>query len=377
MFIRVQNTQAGAAPKSNLSSAVQGSATSLPVKNINDFQANYYVQIGQTGEEQSEIVQVAGTPETNSIPSGTTRFPHPMDTPVYAIKYDKILIKRSITGTAGTAVTFGTATITPDQEFTVIEDRAAQPTYAYKAAYYNSALDVLSLDSNWIMPSGYSPYSKAGIRSATRKRLKNIPGIEDDDIDTWTNEYMEMMRSAALQVNEDYGLGTLNVSVGAGTQEYAISDDLHRSPARVWMITGSGTTAYRPIFMSQIDPNVDYSWLPRFYLPGDNSIGFLPPPPSAGTAQIIQNTLDERLTFDTDEIPRPMKPYVSGFIDYNTSMAYRQDGKDALADSREKLALAKIDRFKSEIDPRQTMQAEQVQVIEAVDYLNDSTYWGW
>jgi hypothetical protein len=224
MFIRIKNTQADSAPKTFLSDALAASGTAALVKNINDFTINYFAQLGQTGEERSEITRVAGTPSGGTVPLIATRYPQPTDTPVYSIKYDKIIVKRSTAGTSGTATNYGTVSITPDQPFTQFEDTSAQTGYAYKTAFYNSALDVYSLDSAWITTSGNSIYSRAGLRDSVRQRIKNIPGIEDNDINSFLDEYMEMMRSAALQVNEDYGLGTLNISIGAGTQEYAITD---------------------------------------------------------------------------------------------------------------------------------------------------------
>src|SRR5688572_991571 len=122
MFIRIKNTLADNAPKSFLSTATQAGAVSLPVKNINDFTNNYFVQIGQTGEERSEIVRVNGTPSNGTITVGTTIYPHPVDTPVFAIKYNKVVFKRSTSGSAGTAAAFGTTSITPDNDFTQYED---------------------------------------------------------------------------------------------------------------------------------------------------------------------------------------------------------------------------------------------------------------
>ncbi len=371
MFIRITNTLAQNAPKSNTTTDILAAGTTVPVKNTNDYTANYYTQLGQTGEERSEIVLVSGTPGGNNITVSALRFPHPTDTPAFAIKYNKIIIKRSTSGTSGTATNFGTVTITPDQPFTQFEDTTAIDGYAYKTAWYNSALDIYSADSNWITTSGYSPYSRAGLRAAVRKRIKNIPGIEDDDINLFLNEYMEIMRNAAVQVNEDYGLGTLNIAVGAGTQEYTVTDELYRSPVRVWMINGNGTVTYYPTPVSEIQPTTDYSWSPRFYMPGDNVIGFLPTPQQSGTAQIIQNQLDERLDSDDQEIPRPMKSYVTGFVDYATAICYRQDGKDTLAESRERTAMAKVELFKSEINPRQRVMNEQVNTVMDTTFYND------
>lgn len=379
MFIRIKNTLTDKAPKSNLSTSIQAGASVIPVKNINDFQVNYYTQLGKTGEERSEIVQITGTPSGGTFAVSSTRYPQPTDTPAFAIKYNQIVVLRSTDGTSGTASLYGTVDITPDQPFTQFEDTTAQAGYAYKTQFRNEALDVYSSESNWITTSGYSAYSRAGIRDAVRKRIKNIPGIEDDDINLFLNEYMEMMRSAAVQVNEDYGLGTLNISVGAGTQEYNVTEQnpLSRTPVRVWMITAGGTVAYQPIYTSDIRPDMNYSWSPRFYLPGDNTIGILPVPEQSGTLQVIQNVIDERLTSDDQELPQVMKPYTTGFIDYATSMCYRQDGKDVLAESRERLAMDKLGLFKKEINPRQMMTNEQVNLVMNTDFINDFSNWGW
>lgn len=375
MFIRIQNTLADNAPKTNSSAAIQSGATSVPVKNINDFTANYFTQVGQTGQERSEIVQVSGTPSGNSLTVGSTRFPHPTDTPLFAIKYNQIIVKRSTSGTSGTATNFGTVTITPDQEFTQFEDTTSTSGYAYKTAYYNSVLDVYSADSNWITTDGYSRYTRAGLRKSVRGKIKNIPGVEDEDINGWLDDYMEMLRSAAVQVNQDYGLGTLNITVGPGTQEYSVTDGLYRSPVRVWMI-GSGTVSYTPIPVSEIDPTKEYVWDPRFYMPGDDVIGLLPIPTEAGTLQIIQNQLDAPLDSDDDEIPRPMKSYRTGFIDYCVAQAYYQDGKDVLGREKERMSMDKIGLFKTEISPRQRVQSEQVNAVMDTDFINDFSQWG-
>lgn len=379
MFIRVKNNLTDKAPKSNLSTSIQAGENIIPVKNINDFQVNYYSQLGKTGEERSEIVQITSVPAGGTFSSSPTRYPQPTDTPAFAIKYNQVVILRSTSGTAGSASLYGTVDITPDQAFTQFEDPTAQSGYAYKTQFKNEVLDIYSSESNWITTAGYSPYSRAGLRDAVRRRIKNIPGIEDDDINLFLNEYMEMMRSAAVQINEDYGLGTLNISVGAGTQEYNVSQQnpLSRTPVRVWMITAGGTVPYLPIYTSDIVPRMNYAWDPRFYLPGDNTIGVLPVPEQAGTLQVIQNVIDDRLDSDDQEIPQPMKPYTTGFIDYATSLCYREDGKDALAETRERLAMDKIGLFKKEINPRQMMTNQQVDQVMNTDFINDFSNWGW
>jgi hypothetical protein len=141
-------------------------------------------------------------------------------------------------------------------------------------------------------------------------------------------------------------------------------------------MNGLGTVVYLPIAMNQIDPNFDYSWDPRFYQPGEGKIGFLPSNNLNGTAQIVCMKADTRLASDDSEVPLVMRSYITGFLDYSTAMCYRQDGKTALADSREKLALDKVSLFKQEIDPRQRVQSEQVENVMDVNFYNDFSSWG-
>lgn len=376
MFIKIKNNQTDQAPLSNLSDSVQALGTALPIKNINDFTPNYYVQIGQVGEERSEIKQINGTPASGTIPVASLTYPHPVDTPVYSIKYDKIIVLRSTSGTAGSASAIGTVSITPDQEFTQYEDSPGSSTYAYKTQFYNSNLDIVSVESAWILGSGISAYSLAGMRDAVRRRIKNIPGIEDQDIDLFLNEYMELMRNAAIQVNQDYGIGTISFPVSSGTQEYSLGDNNYRTPVRVWVDDGNGTAVYLPINMNEIDPMFDYAWDPRFYQPGEGKIGFIPSKNLVGTASIVCMKADDRLNSDDSEVPLVMRSYITGFLDYATAMCYRQDGKTELADSREKLALNKVDLFKIEIDPRQRVQTTHVENVMDTNFYNDFSSWG-
>lgn len=370
MFIRIKNTLVENAPITFLSFSALAGAGGIRVKNSNDFQVNYYAQIGQTGEQQTEIVQVTGT-AAGSLTTSTALYNHPEDTPIFPVKYNKVIVNRSTAGTTGTATALGTVSITPNQTHTQYEDTASTSGYAYTAQFYNSALDTSTPQSAWIVTSGYNPYSRQGIREAAKRRIKNIPGVEDDDINCFIDEYMELMRNAAVQVNEDYGLGTVTVAMGAGTAEYTITDDSYRTPVRVWGVSGAGTVIYNPIFTSDIDPRVNYEGDARFYLPGDNAIGFLPTPNTGGTAYIVCNTLDTRLDSDDDLLPRPMRTYITGFIDYILEQVYRQDNRPQLAEARGTSALRKIEQFKVEINPRQRVKNEQVLEVADVTFMND------
>ena len=214
MLVRARNTLDTTALSSNLTNNTAIGASTLPVQNINSFSASWAVQLGRTKEENAEIVVLGtATPSGTALAlSGTARYAHNIDTPVYATKFDKIIFKRSTAGTSGTAtaMTNGTVTITPDSEYTQFDDTTALSTYAYKAAYYNSVTVEVSSDSDWITPTGFSFYSLAKLRQRSKDAIYNAGYIKSDEvIDDWINEWQEQMGNSAIKVNESYALGTV------------------------------------------------------------------------------------------------------------------------------------------------------------------------
>lgn len=376
MFIRIENNQTNDSPQTFLSSKSAAGATSLLIKNPNGFLQNYYAQVGQTGEEQTEIVKINSTPTSGTMSVGTTKYDHPLNTPVFLIKYPQVIFKRSTSGTAGTAepLTGGTIDISADNLYTQFDDTTGSTTYAYKTQYYNPDLALLSNDSPWITFEGPSRYSLYGLRKSVRRKIRNIPGIEDEDIDGYLGDFLDTMRNAAASVNEDFGLGTISLSVGPGTTTYEITEDDYRFPVRVWVID-SGTTNYNHIFTSEVNPNKNYAYDPRYSLPGDNAIQFHPDIQNSGTAQIVYSKTDTSLEDDDDLLPSPFRPYRLAFIDYAHSQILMDDGKESLGKEKERLAYAQVEQFKREISPRQRSGPSQVEIVEETNFFSDTVGW--
>ncbi len=83
--IKVRNLLTENAQNTSLSTNLSVGGTVVPVKNINSFSPSDAIQLGQTGEEQSEILLVdAGAVSGTALNTvGTVRFSHPIDTPAY------------------------------------------------------------------------------------------------------------------------------------------------------------------------------------------------------------------------------------------------------------------------------------------------------
>lgn len=378
MIIRAQNFLDSKAPYTFFASAGTAGASSIAVANINNFTANWAIQIGKTGEEKSEIILL-----TSATPSGTTlsvtgtlKYDHPIDTPIYAIKWDKIIFKRSTSGTAGTAtaITGGTVNITPDGTVTPFDDTSAASTYAYKLAFYNSATGDFSSDSDWLTPEGYTFYSLAYLKKRVKNKLFNSQYLQNDDIVVeWVNEWMEQLNNAAVDVNKDYSLGTTNVaftSEGLGTISSASFKDVRR-----FEITYNGTEYFLAYKKDLTDfyPNETFNSSHPYYIWRGDNVFDIKPPGTGGTARLSIYQLSTPLVNETDELPVVMRGYTNSFVNYALSEAYYLDDKINLGDRYSAKAMEEKRIFISQITPRSKTGPVFVKLMEPVTG-DDSEY---
>lgn len=380
MLIKVINNLELNNPYSYLSTGEASGATTLRVQNINAFQASSAVQIGKTGEEQSEI-QMLGT----SVPSGTaisitssTLYDHPVDVPVYFTKFDKVIFKRSTSGTAGTATPLanGTISITPDGTVTVFDDTTGAATYAYRTQYYNSVTSEVSSESDWITPAGFSFYSLSKIRQRILSKLFGSGFLGDPSlVDDWINEWLEKMTNVAIDVNKDYSLGTVNVSFGTSGLGTISATDF-KEVRKIW-VSFNGVDTFQSTKMDNtgFQPNEIFSTThPFHYFTGDSSFG-IKPENSGGTASVTYYKLTPVLVNDTDELPVSMRGYTKSFVDYGLSQAYFMDEKDQKAMSFLNQALEGLAVFRQEITPRSKSGAVMMTIVNDVNAEGDLLDW--
>lgn len=366
MIIKIENKLDKQSQYSFLSTNVATGASTIPVKNINAFVTQWAYQLGKTGEEETEII-AAGTPSGTVVTSGTIKYNHPLDTPIYSIHYDKLIIKRSTAGTSGTAtaITNGTISITPDSDYTEYDDTTGASTYAYKVSYYNSVTGDFSADSDWITPGGASFYSKQKLRQRIKDGIYNTEYIKSDDtIDDWINEWLEEMNTAAIKVNQDYLLGTTSVVFGtAGLGTITTSDFMY---PRKFEITYDGVTygTATKININEYDDNTIFGGaIPRYSWQGDTVFQILPKG-TGGTARITYSKGEAILENETDELPYPMRRYSRSFIYYGRAIAYENDQKDSTSGVNYQKALKVKSDFINEITPRDHTGVQHIQYAE-------------
>ena len=381
MIIKVQNSLDLTAQVTYLTQQENLGTTAFHVRNATGFAANQWaIQAGKTGEEKSEILVISGgAPSGTTLSLGTASvLDHPTDTPIYAIKYDKVIFNRSTSGTSGAAVPFtsSTVSITPDSNYTQIDDTSGAASYAYKAQYYNSITGGTSSMSDWITSSGYNFYSLAKIRQRVRSKLFNSSYIPDDSvIDDWTNEYLEMMTNSAIDVDESYSMGTTNLTWSGTAELGTITATDFKQIGRMWMTNDGGVNFYeaQKMRLNEYDPQQIFNAsLPRYYMYDETVVG-RKPADSTGSANIHYYKLQAVLVNEADLLPQSMRGYTNGFVEYGLAMAYQKDSKPDLYQLHLNNAMSTLDKFKKEITPRNKTGPTYANIVEPIS--NEDWLW--
>lgn len=367
MIIQATNNLHLNAPKTYLSTGIAAGATTSPVKNTTGLTTSWGIQIGEIGEEQSEVL-IGTNASGTSITHPATSFEHPADTPVYFTKYNQVVFERSTAGTSGTAtpMTSGTITYQADRLVTEFDDTSGSASYAYRTYFRNSTLNVTTIESDWITSAGFAFYSLAKLRERTKGKLWNANFVTDDQIDEWSNEWKETLRREAIAVNEDYSLGTVNVAFGTDGLGTITASDYKGMIQRLWVTyDGVGTYRAHKMDITSFLPDQTFSSVNPYYALRGDSVFLIKPEESGGTAHIVYPTLEVPMDSDTDELPVYMRDYTKSFVDYNLIQAQYKDGKISLT---EKISLenALKSNFKSDITPRKRNEPTYVELVENI-----------
>ena len=370
MIVSTRNNLHEDAPKTYLMNAEVAGTTVFRLRNTTGFGSSWAIQVGEIGQEQTEVLVISGNPPSIGTLGTTTAastFEHPADTPVYAIKYNHVVFERSTAGTSGTAtpITNGTLTYQADHELTQFDDISGSVSYAYRTYFRNSVLDTNTTESDWWVPTGLTFYALGKLRERTKGKLWNSDFLNDDDIDDWTNEFKDKLMNAAIQANEDYSLGTVDVGFGtAGLGTITTTD--FKQPRRVW-VTYNGNDYYQSTKMDANDDSPDRNYIsthPYHYWFG-NDIFKVNPTESGGTARVMFYRMGTPMANDTDELPLFMRGYTDKFVEYNLLQAQYKDSKISMSEK----TLAEqslIGDFVNQLAPRDKTGAEFIDITDAI-----------
>ena len=371
MLIRTRNILANNAPKTHLTHLEAAGTGTLRWKNPNGFAASWGIQVGETGEEQTEVLILSsGNPSggTAGTTTANSLYEHPADTPVYAVKYNQIVFERSTTGTAGTAtpMTDGTITIQADQAYTQFDDTTGSTSYAYRTYFRSSGLSVNSTESDWITSNGFDFYSLAAIRERVKEKLWDANFVSDNEVNNWINEWKDDLTNSLVALNENYALGTVNVGFGTNGLGTITTADF-KDVRRVW-VTYNGIDKFQSTKQdpNDYDPNRIFSSAhPYHSYIGDNIIE-VKPADSSGTVELVIYRFGTTMVNDTDTLPQPMRSYTKSFVNYGLAQALFKDNK--VQDYDRKLIEANADKqnFIMENSARDKSGPTYIDIIEAV-----------
>jgi hypothetical protein len=345
-------------------------------QNPNGFGSSWAVQIGVTGAEQTEVaVLAAATPAgTAGTLTTNTLYEHPVDTPVYAIKYDQVVFERSTDGTQGTAspLTDGTITYQADGTVTQFDDVSGSSSYGYRTYLRNSVLNVTSVESDWLTSTGFDFYSLASLRRRIKGKLWNADWLDDDLLDDWLNECKDMMVNKAIQVNKDYALGTTSISFGTdGFGTITIGDF---SQIRKVEVTTDNSNYYLSTKMDINDfvPDQSFSSTHPYHAWRGDNIMYFRPSSASGTARITFYRLGTTMVNETDVLPLPMRPFTHIFVNYAKAQALSKDEKETEAQAEMRRVDFQMEEFVSSLDPRDKSSQTMIDIVEPTtggDYL--------
>jgi hypothetical protein len=373
MIIKASNINTTNVPKTYTSVSQAIGVGTLYIKNPNDFQASWAVQVGDTGQAEAEVVLASGASPsgTSIVLSGTTKYAHAADSPVYAIKYDQVVFTKAVAGTAaGTSgpITNGTVTLTPNLSFTQFDDTTAAATDYFRTYFLNSSTSGSTSYSDWISPAGYSFYSLAYLTQRVRDKLWDSNYIKTDDvIHDWLNEWKDEMANAVINVNENYSLGSVAVSFGTnglGT----ITDASFTNPRRLWVnYSNSGTAESTKIDPNDVYPGQTFSAsMPRHTWVGNNVFQIFPSSTS-GTASLLYYQFGTTLVNDTDELPQPMRSFTKSFVDYALAQAFNKDDNGGQYDRAINQALSAKADFVTKITNRDMTGPTFIKLNEVIN----------
>ena len=374
-MLRVRNLSHINAPVTYLTTVGTSGTVDLNVKNTSQFEPSYALQIGETGEEQTEvkILGTAALAKTAGTLTTNLDFEHPADTPVYGIKWDQVIFQGDSSGTAGTAASLvnGTVTYQPNSEYTQFDYSSTHTTaHGYRSVLQSSigtATWVDSAQSDWMTSDGLSFYSLGGIRKRIKSKLWDSSFIRDErEIDDWNNEFKDKMVNAVISVNKGYAMGTADFSFdsnGLGTITTADFKDVRR-----FEVSHNGTDWYLSSKMDINDflPEEQFVDTHPYHAWVGDTVFQIKPEDSGGSARITFYRFGTTMVNDTDTLPQPLRPYTDGFVEYSLAQALSKDNKPTDSANKLREANGVVGQFVEEIAARDKSGATYMNLTEPI-----------
>ncbi len=239
------------------------SGTTLTVRNNDAFTANNFAVIGEPGQEQTELAQIASTTGNTTITlSSGFSFSHPKSAPVYQSRFDKVSVERqTTTGGSWSAITNSPFALEWDgvDQFnkvaTLVEDTTGATTYSYRWRFYNSVTGTYS-DYSGTLPGSGLGRDTAGFVIQKVRRNPIAAGIPDEVFYHYINDFQDTVYEEMPKAWWFSKEGTA-VATTADTYKYSIDDNWSDFLSMQYLlyqyVSGSTDNTYALSFIPQLE----------------------------------------------------------------------------------------------------------------------------
>lgn len=187
--------------KTYLTATADAAGTTLTVRAVdsNAWADDDYIIVGEIGAENAEVMQVNGAVSDGTSlivdagGSGSLRYNHSINEPVYRIDFNQVEFSQNSTDTTTGVGVLATNEIQPDELFTRYEDTSNTTGFGF-VRFKNATTSGFSAYSDGIPYAGQSAKSLAKIRRKVRSLLREDdsddvqPFVTDREIDEAIND---------------------------------------------------------------------------------------------------------------------------------------------------------------------------------------------
>ncbi len=302
----------------------------LTVEDTTGYIANDYIVMGKVGAGQSEIVQIQSVDSASQLTLVTApNYPHPANTVITEIGYNKINVYYSTTGVGGVYTLLDRINIQADQNVNTYDHWQSLPSYSYKMSFFNVSRNIESNFSDEIPYGGWPFFSVKSISDRTDSIFENGNWdlLNPDEVMKWTNEFNQMCQFEIMGSDSPYYITNQQFTIDATHQVDISSYDMIR------------------VFMVEISYDGGITW-PDFVTPKDFRFKDMPGAISSFDYEIAGNLVifssnmqvgaNIRIWFATtpvllqspsDILLSPFKGHSYAFVNYNLMRAHEKDRK--------------------------------------------------
>lgn len=330
--VEIANPKSSGDNETFLKASHEAGVTTLNVQNSGGMIDTALLLVGAGGNDRVEVVPVSAAPTNDTLTVDETKFPHPANTPVRVIRYDKIKVYVSTDGEDGAYGEEATIDIAYDNPdlITIYYDEDGDEAYYAEATYFNSERSWETPKSAPIPYSGISFYAlkSMGSRVINLFNDKAQKVLKPNQVYEWLNEINQKLELVAIRADKNYIITPLTTqSFESGTDKYAKPDGFfHLRRMDVSYTTDTPESSFKKATRTQIntgDPTDTYSTEnPKYYDEGANWV-FKPTPTAGGyrawyipIPAVLENPADEPRDF--------LKPYTQIYINYCMMRAYQK-----------------------------------------------------